>query len=192
MSWLDTLEEIQNKDFSTATAEERARLSKEVINVASYACAVTAVVPLPFSDAVLMLPIQSAMVVTIGHIYGRKVERSAAKDIATELAAVAGVSFLARQAIKGLLPVLGAVLTIPAAFAANWAMGRVAVEYFKNPNASREQLKSVYAQAKAEGSKFFSKEKFDKFKKENPPAEAPPQAKPSSSPPSEEDKRKRN
>ena len=35
-----------------------------------------------------------------------------------------------------LLPILGTLLTLPAAFAANWAMGRVAMEYFKNPGNS--------------------------------------------------------
>jgi uncharacterized protein (DUF697 family) len=172
MSWLDTLEEIQNRDFTEATPEEQERLSREVINLSSYACAVAAVVPLPFSDALLMLPIQSTMVITIGHIHGRKLERTAAKEIITELATLAGASFLIRQGIKAILPVFGAVLTIPAAFAANWAMGRVALEYFKNPGATREQLKMVYEQAKAEGSKLFSKERFESFRKKNPSAPA--------------------
>jgi len=38
-------------------------------------------------------------------------------------------------------------LTAPAAFAASWAMGRVAMEYFKDPNASKDRLKEVYANA---------------------------------------------
>jgi uncharacterized protein (DUF697 family) len=179
MSWLDTLEEIQSRDFSKATTQEREKTAREVINLASYACAVTAVVPLPFSDALLMLPVQSAMVMSIGHIFGRKVERENAKEIILELGALAGASFLARQGIKAILPVFGAMLTVPAAFAANWAMGRVALEYFKNPGVSREQLRAVYEQAKAEGGKLFSRERFGRFRKEQEAeSEASPAPKP--------------
>lgn len=170
MSWLDTLEEIQSRDFRKAKPEDREKTAREVINVASYACAVTAVVPLPFSDALLMLPIQSAMVMSIGHIYGRKVERENAKEIILELGALAGASFFARQGIKALLPIVGAVLTVPAAYAANWAMGRVALEYFRNPGMTKEQLRAVYRQAKEEGGKLFSKERFSRFRKEQEPA----------------------
>ena len=165
MSWLDTLEEIRTKDFSKAPMKERDRVARQVVNMCSYAAAVVAVVPVPFSDAVLMLPIQSAMVVTIGHVYGRKVTRAAAKDLIVELGATLGIGMLARQGIKALLPVVGAILTVPAAFAANWAMGRVAMEYFKHPNVSRETLRAVYAKAKDEAKKLFSRARFERFRK---------------------------
>jgi len=188
MSWLDTLEDIRTKDFSNASAKQRDKASKDVVNLASYACAVVAVSPIPFSDAVLMLPVQSAMVVTIGHIYGRKLTQAASKDLLIELGATAGVGMLARQGIKAILPVVGALLTVPAAFAANWAMGRVAIEYFKDPSAPREQLRRVYETAKAEGAGLFSRERFEAFRRAagkrmrrepEPEAEAkPPRKKP--------------
>ncbi len=151
-----------------------------MVNLASYACAVTAVVPLPFSDALLMLPIETAMVGAIGHIYGRKLGKARRKELLVELGTLAGASFIARQGIKAILPVFGAMLTIPAAFAANWAIGRVALAYFQDPELSREQLKVVYAQAKAEGAKIFSRERFVRFRgeEEKPAAKAkaPPAA----------------
>lgn len=176
MSWMDTLEAIRTKDFSTASGEEQDKAARDVVNLCSYACAVVAVSPIPFSDVVLMLPVQSAMVVTVGHIYGRKVTQAAAKDLILELGATAGLGLLARQGLKALLPVVGALLTVPAAFAANWAMGRVAMEYFKFPGAPKEQLKRVYESAKAEASDLFSRERFEKFRKGEPtekPAAAP-------------------
>jgi uncharacterized protein (DUF697 family) len=117
MSWLDTLEDIRKKDFSAATNDERDKAAKDVINMASYACAVVAVSPIPFSDAVLSLPMQSAMVVTLGHIYGRKLTQADAISLILELGATAGLGLVARQGIKALLPVVGALLTVPAAFA---------------------------------------------------------------------------
>jgi len=185
MSWLDTLEQLRTRDFRHATRAERESTARDVVNACSYACAVVAISPLPFSDALLMLPIQSAMVMTVGHIYGRRLEQMEAKDLILEMAAVAGVGFLARQGIKALLPVVGALLAVPAAFAANWAMGRVAMEYFKNPGMSRDAMREVYRRAKEEGSGKFSKSAFDEFRrkhatgihevaKERPPAASPP------------------
>ncbi|MBX7099772.1 MAG: DUF697 domain-containing protein [Myxococcaceae bacterium] len=172
MSWMDTLEAIRTKDFSRASVEEQDKAARDVVNLCGYACAVVAVSPIPFSDVVLMLPVQSAMVVTVGHIYGRKVTQAAAKDLILELGATAGLGLLARQGLKALLPVVGALLTVPAAFAANWAMGRVAMEYFKFPGAPKEQLKRVYENAKAEASDLFSRERFERFRK-GEPAEKP-------------------
>lgn len=180
MSWLDTLDDIRQKDFSKSPPGARDAAARDVINMASYACAVVAVSPIPFSDAVLMLPVQSAMVMTVGHVYGRKVTQADAKELIVEMAATAGIGMLARQGIKALLPVVGALLTVPAAFAANWGIGRVAMEYFRNPGAPREQLKKVYQSAKREGSSLFSKERFDAFRKSaSSKAPAPePEAKP--------------
>lgn len=180
MSWLDTLEQVRTRDFGKASPQDREKAARDVVNICAYAVAVVSVSPIPFSDAVLMLPIQSAMVMTVGHIYGRRVDSAAAKDLVLELGAVAGVGFLARQGIKALLPVLGALLTVPAAFAASWGMGRVAMEYFKNPGASKESLRGVYEAAKKEGSSKFSREELEKFRSRDvkPKAKAKAKAKP--------------
>jgi uncharacterized protein (DUF697 family) len=164
MSWLDSLEELRSKDFRKVAPKERDKAARDVVNLCSYACAVVAVSPIPFSDAVLMLPIQATMVMTIGHIYGRKVTQAEAKDLLLEVGATAGVGMLARQGIKALLPLIGALLTIPAAFAANWGIGRVAMEYFKTPGVTSEHLKEIYRRAKDEGGALFSKESFEKFR----------------------------
>lgn len=178
MSWLDTLEDIRKKDFSKLAMAKRDEAARDVVNMASYACAVVAVSPIPFSDAVLMLPVQSAMVVTVGHVYGRKVTEADAKSLIVELAATAGLGMLARQGIKAILPVFGALLTVPAAFAMNWGIGRVAMEYFRNPGMPADQLRKIYEAAKEEGAAMFSKERFDMFRKSTsaPPKEPPPEA----------------
>lgn len=165
MSWLDTLEDIRKKDFSKVPVAKRDQAARDVVNMASYGCAVVAVSPIPFSDAVLSLPMQSAMVMTVGHVYGRKVTQADAKSLILELGTVAGAGMLVRQGIKALLPVVGALLTVPAAFAMNWAIGRVAMEYFKNPGMPKDQLRKVYEAARDEGSKLFSRERFDAFRK---------------------------
>jgi uncharacterized protein (DUF697 family) len=167
MSWLDTLDEIRTRDFSKVPAKERDSTARDVINMSSYAAALVAISPLPLTDVVLTLPIQTGMVMTVGHIYGRRVSKASAQDLIFELAATAGVGLLARQGIKALIPVLGALLTVAPAFAANWAMGRVAMEYFKNPEFNREALKEVFRRAREEGGSLFSKEMFDRFRMQN-------------------------
>lgn len=181
MSWLDTLESIRKKDFAKVPEKKRDEAARDVINMGSYACAVIAVSPVPFSDAVLMLPVQSAMVITIGHIYGRKLTEADAKSLVLELGATAGLGMLARQGIKAILPLFGALMTVPAAFAMNWAIGRVAMEYFKNPGMPSEQLKKVYESAKEEGKGLFSRKRFDEWRKKSAAKEddeAPPKKKP--------------
>ncbi|MBK7862988.1 MAG: DUF697 domain-containing protein [Archangiaceae bacterium] len=178
MSWLDTLDAIRTKDFSKAPKKARDEAARDVVNLCSYGCAVVAVSPIPFSDAIVMLPIQSAMVITVGHIYGRKLTEADAKDLVLELGATAGLGMLARQLVKGILPVFGALLTIPAAFAANWGMGHVAIEYFRQPGASKDRLRQVYAEAKREAGAMFSREAFEKFRKRaSAPAKKKPAAK---------------
>lgn len=172
MSWLDTLEDIRKKDFSKVPAAQRDKAARDVVNMCSYGCAVVAVSPIPFSDAVLSLPMQSAMVMTVGHVYGRKVTQADAKSLIVELGAVAGAGMLARQGIKALLPMVGALLTVPAAFAMNWAIGRAAMEYFKDPSMPTAQLRKVYAAAREEGAKLFSKERFEAFRKGKKAAKA--------------------
>ena len=168
MSWLDTLEEIRTRDYSTATKEEQERVSREVINICSYAAAVAAVSPLPFSDALLTLPIQSAMVLTLGHIHNRKLSPDKVRDLVVELGAAAGAGLLARQGVKALLPVAGALLTVPAAFAANWAIGRAALAYVQDPTLTRDALKQAYEVAVREGKALFSLERFAEFRKKQP------------------------
>jgi uncharacterized protein (DUF697 family) len=183
MSWLDTLEDIRKKDFAKVPMKDRDKAARDVINMASYGCAVVAVSPMPFSDVVLSLPLQSAMVMTVGHIYGRKVTQADAKDLVLELGTVVGAGMLARQGIKALLPVVGALLTVPAAYAMNWGIGRVAMEYFKNPGLPKDQLKKVFDAAKKEGSALFSKERFDAFRKSRAAKEAQPEAESPPEPP---------
>ena len=167
MSWLDTLEQVRKRDFSKAPAKDREKAARDVVNMCSYACAVVAVSPVPFSDAVLMLPIQTAMVMTVGHIYGRRLTQAASRDLLVELGTLIGASFLARQGIKAILPVLGALLTVPAAFAANWAIGRVAMAYFEDRDAPKEKLREVYKQAKKEARGIFSLAGFASFRRDH-------------------------
>jgi hypothetical protein len=51
------------------------------------------------------------------------------------------------------------------------------MEYFKNPGMTKDQFKKVYESAKDEGSRLFSKERFEAFRKKEPNPKAPEAAK---------------
>lgn len=177
MTWLDTLEEIRKTDWSSASAVERNDKSKEVVDICAYAGALTAIVPVPVADLALLLPVHSAMVMTLGHVHGRKLEETEAKRVVLELGAVAGLAFAGHAAISALkrlvLPAVGGLLSIPATFALTWAVGRAAIAYFEDPHLSRDDLRQVFKDAVEEGKQAFSKEAFDRFRKQASGEDAP-------------------
>lgn len=170
MSWLDSLEEIRKRDWSAAPAEEREAKAQEIVMISSYAGAVAALVPVPLADLALLLPVHSVMVMTLGHVHGRPLSQAEARRVVLELGAVAGLSFAGTAAISALkrlvLPGLGGLLSASATFALTWGLGRVAIAYFRNPELSRDELKSLFEDALREGKKHFSKEAFERFRRE--------------------------
>lgn len=168
MSWLERLAEIRDRDWSEAEPEARLTKAREVIQICSYAAAAAAVVPVPMAELALLVPIHTAMVMTVGHVFGRPVSRTEAARVAVELGAIAGVTMAGTAALsalrKILLPGVGGVLAAPASFALTWGLGKAAIEYFENPDWSRERLRVVFADAMAEGRKLFSRESLDEFR----------------------------
>ena len=169
MSWIDRFAEIRSRDWSTVPEPEREAMAREVVQMTAYASAAAAVVPIPFTDLALLLPFHSVMVMTVGHCLGRKLNDAEAKRVAVELGAIAGATIAGRAAIsllkKLVFPGFGGLLAAPASFAVTWAFGRLTIAYFKDPDQSRESLNAVFKDAMKEGSKHFSKEAFDRFRK---------------------------
>lgn len=168
MSWLDRLAEIRKTDWTQIPDGEREAMALEVVTIASYAAAAASLVPVPLVDVALLLPVHTAMVMTIGHVHGRNLSDAEAKRVALELGAVAGVTLAGRAALsalkKVLLPGLGGFLAAPASFAVTYALGRVANIYFKDPSATREDLKQAFSDAFKEGKASFQEEKLDEHR----------------------------
>ncbi len=168
MTWLDTLEQIRKTDWSQASEDDRRTKASEVVDICSYGGCLASLVPIPMGELAVLIPVHSAMVMTVGHIYGRPMSQVEAKRIALELGAVAGLSFVGTAAIGALkrilLPGIGGVLTIPATFALTWGLGHAAMAYFQNPSLGREDLKSVFQQAVKDGKSVFSRESFERFR----------------------------
>lgn len=122
--------------------------AREVVNICAYAAVATSVVPIPLSELVLLLPVHSVMVTTVGHIHDRKLSGAEAKRVAIFSSAPSRGSpsraarRLTRFASSSCRPSAGSV-SVPATFALTWGLGRVSIDYFANPNLSREDLKKL-------------------------------------------------
>ncbi len=177
MAWLDTFQKIRDTDWSKAPDPERESKANEIVQITAYGSAAASVIPVPFVDLALLLPFHTAMVMTVGHVFGRSLNNAEAKRVALELGAVAGVTLAGRVAIsavkKLLLPGFGGVLAAPASFAVTWAFGQLAIAYFKHPNLSQDDLKKVFSDAVKEAGNQFSKETFDRFRKQAADADPP-------------------
>ena len=128
-----------------ATREVLARLDREADNIikAAAASAATAVFanPIPASDIVALAPLQIGMIIKLGAIYGKTIDRNSAMEVITTL----GTGFVARTVFQGvisLLPGVKNVLGPPFAAAATYGMGRLAKAYFKGQGVpSSEELR---------------------------------------------------
>lgn len=176
MSWLDSLEEVRSRDWASAPRAEQEATAREVVDICSYGGCLASVVPIPLADLAILLPVHSAMVMTIGRVYGRSMTQTEAKRIAMELGAVAGLSFAGVAAIGAikrlLLPGVGGLLSIPASFALTWGLGRASMAYFADPNLSRDDLKRVFEDALREGKSVFSPEALERFRQKAKEREA--------------------
>lgn len=172
MGWMDSLNAAA-RNAAKVDPEERATIAQDLVTMSSFASAAVTYAPVPGADFVLVTPIQASMVMAVGRVYGRKLDMDEAKHVLLELGSVCGVSLIAQKgfatASKLLLPVIGGivagVLSGPWAFAVTYGMGKVAMNYFSDRQATRESMKSVFDDAVAEGKKLFTKEKLQEFRK---------------------------
>ncbi len=169
MSWLGTLKATATGKTKNLTPGERERLARDLIQMSALGAATVTYAPLPVVDFVVITPIQAAMVMSIGRAYGRDLTMRGATNVLLELGSVCGAGLIARQlwttVSKFLLPGLGGILAGPYAFAVTWAMGRTAMKYFEDPQASRKRLEKVFQDALDEGRRLFSVEKLEAFRK---------------------------
>lgn len=99
-------------------------------NVTAAAAAV-ALNPLPVSDWVVLAPLQVAMIVELGAVYGKTIDAQSAKETLLAL----GAGFAARTIFQGIISLFPGVKNIigpPYAAAATHGMGVAAKTYFKS------------------------------------------------------------
>ncbi|GAA6888929.1 hypothetical protein HpHNI69_08100 [Helicobacter pylori] len=86
--------------------------SKTIIHVASGAAGAAGLIPIPFSDALAIAPIQAGMIYKMNDAFGVKMKDSVAASLITGLLGVTAVTQVGRTLVNGLLkfiPVVGSV-----------------------------------------------------------------------------------
>ncbi len=86
--------------------------SKTIIHGASGAAGGVGLIPIPFSDALAIAPIQAGMIYKMNDAFGVKMEDSVAASLITGLLGVTAVAHVGRTLVNGLLafiPVVGSV-----------------------------------------------------------------------------------
>ncbi len=86
--------------------------SKTIIHVASGAATGVGLIPIPFSDALAIAPIQAGMIYKMNDAFGVKMKDSVAASLITGLLGVTAVAQVGRTLVNGLLkfiPVVGSV-----------------------------------------------------------------------------------
>ncbi|GAA7925723.1 GTP-binding protein [Helicobacter pylori] len=86
--------------------------SKTIIHLASGAAGGVGLIPIPFSDALAIAPIQTGMIYKMNDAFGVKIKDSVATSLITGLLGVTAVAQVGRTLVNGLLkftPVVGSV-----------------------------------------------------------------------------------
>ncbi|WP_232264832.1 hypothetical protein [Helicobacter pylori] len=86
--------------------------SKTIIHVASGAAAAAGLIPIPFSDALAIAPIQAGMIYKMNDAFGMDLEESVVASLITGLLGVTAVAQVGRTLVNGFLkfiPVVGSV-----------------------------------------------------------------------------------
>ncbi|GAA9662209.1 hypothetical protein HpHCM58_08190 [Helicobacter pylori] len=86
--------------------------SKTIIHVAAGAAGAAGLIPIPFSDALAIAPIQAGMIYKMNDAFGVKMKDSVAASLITGLLGVTAVAQVGRMLVNGFLkfiPVVGSV-----------------------------------------------------------------------------------
>ncbi len=86
--------------------------SKTIIHVASGAAGAVGLIPIPFSDAIAIAPIQAGMIYKMNDAFGMDLDKSVGASLITGLLGVTAVAQVGRTLVNGFLkfiPVVGSV-----------------------------------------------------------------------------------
>ncbi len=143
--WLQKTLDAKGKDLLFAKyCRDKDNICEKYIIGASVAAAGIGAIPVPFSDVVLLTPVQAALIAKIALIYDHNLSKDdAAAFIVQILSSGAGRQafrfILSALKVTGIIPVLGwlttaAVSTLAAGFAASltYGLGKAAKAYYKS------------------------------------------------------------
>ncbi|GAA9574148.1 hypothetical protein UBN68_09560 [Helicobacter pylori] len=109
--------------------------SKTIIHVASVVAGSVGLIPIPFSDALAIAPIQAGMIYKMNDAFGVEMEKSVAASLIAGLLGVTAVAQVGRTLVNGLLkfiPVVGSVAGSATAVAITEGIGFAYLKVLEN------------------------------------------------------------
>ncbi|WP_423752363.1 GTPase [Helicobacter pylori] len=103
-----SIQKVKIQERKQAMIEE----CKTIIHVASSAAGAAGLIPIPFSDALAIAPIQAGMIYKMNDAFGMDLEESVAASLITGLLSVTAVAQVGRTLVNGFLkfiPIVGSV-----------------------------------------------------------------------------------
>lgn len=117
----------------TRATEARVRLGNEIVQACTAVSVTVGLTPIPFSDMVLLGPLQAMMVSSLAYLSGRTWGKKTMAEWLGSLGVVGGLGVGLRfsaQTIAKLVPGAGSVVSAGVAGAGTTAMGQSAIRYF--------------------------------------------------------------
>jgi len=140
-------------------AEVRLKRARKIIQNYAIPAAGLVALPVPFSDIYFLLPLQCAMVISIGKVYEDDLK---AQQAVLEIISACGFSVLGQITtliVANFLP-LGKLLSAPFVYGWTVGMGEAAIKYFESRgNIDYREIRRAYRNATHEGSKDYGWQK---------------------------------
>ncbi|MFW2390435.1 MAG: hypothetical protein ACN4G0_19015 [Polyangiales bacterium] len=117
----------------TRATEGRVRIGNEIVQACTAVSVTVGVTPIPFSDMVLLAPLQAMMVSSLAYLSGRSWDKKTVAEWVGSLGVVGGLGMGLRfsaQTIAKLVPGAGNVVSAGVAGAGTTAIGQSAIKYF--------------------------------------------------------------
>jgi len=117
----------------TRAKEARVRIGNEIVQACTAVSVTVGVTPIPFSDMVVLGPLQAMMVSSLAYLSGRSMGKKTVAEWLGSLGVVGGLGMGLRysaQTIAKLVPGAGNVVSAGVAGAGTTAIGQSAIRYF--------------------------------------------------------------
>lgn len=114
-------------------SEARVRIGNEIVQGCTAVSVTVGLTPIPFSDMMVLGPLQAMMVSALAHLSGRNWEKKTIAEWVGSLGLVGGLGLGLRysaQTMAKLVPGAGTVVSAGVAAAGTTAMGQSAIKYF--------------------------------------------------------------
>ncbi len=145
--------------FGGAQAPQGAReKARDIARSFAISAAGIVLVPLPFSDLVFLMPIQTAMILSIGKAYN--VKDPPEKTLA-HISAACGASVFGQITtlfVANLIPIIGKLVSAPFVYGWTYGLGEVAIRYFEAQGELQgDELKDVFRKVSRDATRAFRK-----------------------------------